>query len=105
LGLRLPKTGAFKFVGKLFLASGLCGSASGQRATAVLLARNRQTNLAREQTLACIDQSNEAGLRSPSTNSRYRLLVLVRGFGSGIDQPPLLDLARNLFPRDLRGRF
>jgi hypothetical protein len=72
---------------------------------AVLLARNRQTDLAREQTRACVDQLNETALRSLSTGSLYRLLVLIRGFGLRIDQPPMLDLARNLRPRDLRGRF
>ena len=65
---------------------------------AVLLARHRQTDLAREQTRACIDQLNEAELRSLSTGSLYRLLVLIRGFGLRIDQPTMLDLARNLLP-------
>jgi hypothetical protein len=72
---------------------------------AVLLARNRQTDLARDQTRACIDQLNENELRSLSTGSLYRLLVLIRGFGLRIEQPPMLDLARNLLPQDLRGRF
>jgi len=72
---------------------------------AVLLAHNRQTDPAREQTRACTDQSNETELRSLSTGSLHRLLVLIRGFGLRIDQPPLLDLARNLLPKDLRGRL
>jgi hypothetical protein len=48
---------------------------------------------------------NEAELRPLSTHSLYRLLALIRGFGLGIDQPPLLDLARNLLPQEVRGRF
>jgi hypothetical protein len=72
---------------------------------AVLLARNKQKHLARDQTRACIDQLNESELRSLSTGSLYRLLVLIKGFGSRIDRPPMLDLARNLLPRDLRSRF
>jgi phospholipase C len=35
----LPKTAAFKVAGKLFIASGLCGRASGQQATADLVKR------------------------------------------------------------------
>jgi hypothetical protein len=72
---------------------------------AVLLARNRQTDLARDQTRACIDQLNETELRSLSTCSLYRLLVLIKGFGLRIDQPPMLVLSRNLLPQDLRGRL
>ena len=72
---------------------------------AVLLARNRQTDLAREQTRACINQLNETELRSLSIGALYRLLVLIRGFGLRIDQPAMLDLARNLLPQDLPGRF
>jgi hypothetical protein len=73
--------------------------------TVLMVARRRQTDLAREQTRACIDQLNETELRSLSTGSLYRLLALIRGFGLRIDQPPMLDLARNLLPQDLRGRF
>jgi hypothetical protein len=40
-----------------------------------------------------------------SPGSLYRLMVLIRGFGLRIDRPPMLDLARNLLPQDLRGRF
>jgi hypothetical protein len=72
---------------------------------AVLLARNRQTDLARGQTRVCIDQLNETELRSLSTGSLYRLLAQIRGFGLRIDRPPMLDLARNILPQDLRGRF
>jgi hypothetical protein len=68
-------------------------------------ARNRQMDLAREQTLACIDQLNETALRSLSTASLHRLLAPINGFGPKIDQPPMLDLARDLLLRDLRGRF
>jgi len=72
---------------------------------AVQLARNRQTYLVRERTRACIDQLNETELRSLSTGTLYRLLVLIKGFGLRIDQPPMLELARNLLPQDLRGKF
>jgi hypothetical protein len=72
---------------------------------AVLLARNRQTDLAPEQTRAWVDQLSETELRSLSTGSLYRLLVLISGFGLRIDQPRMPDLARNLLPQDLRGRF
>ncbi len=48
---------------------------------------------------------NENELRPLSTDSLYRLLVLIKGFGLRIDQAPMLDLARNPLPRDLRGRF
>jgi hypothetical protein len=72
---------------------------------AVLWALNRQADLAREHTRAGIDQLNETELRSLSTGSLYRLPVPIKGFGLRIDQPPMLDLARNLLPQDLRGRF
>jgi len=77
----LFKTGAYKVVGKLFLASGLCGRASGQQATADLVKR-LQNSSAWDGTL-----------------------IIIMGFGLRIDQPPMLDLVRNLLPQDLRGRL
>jgi hypothetical protein len=86
--------------------SSLTRPLSGRRVgLAVLLARNKQTDLAREQTRACIGQLNETELRSLSTGYVYRLLLLIRRPGLGIDQPQMLDLAGNLLPQDLRGRF
>jgi hypothetical protein len=83
----LPKAAAFKVAGKFFLPSGLCGRASGQQATADLVKRIPDSS-AWDSTLITL-----------STGTLYRLLVLIRGFGLRIEQPAMLDLARNLLPR------
>jgi phospholipase C len=56
----LPKTGAFKVVGKLFLASGLCGRASGQQATADLVKRIQDSS-AWDSTLIIITYDENGG--------------------------------------------
>ena len=72
---------------------------------AVLLARGKYTELAREQVRRCLAEADEAGLRSLPTGSLYRLQVLGKAFGLGISDPRLRDLARELLPAELRGRL
>jgi hypothetical protein len=72
---------------------------------AVLFARNKHGDLARDQARARIEQLSEAELRPLSTESLYHLLVLAKGFGRRIERSQLLKLARILFPQDVRGRL
>ncbi len=74
-------------------------------ALAVLLAQGRQTEAARAQVRRCLAEANEKRLRSISTNSLYRLLVLARAFGLEMPDPALRALARDLLPPDWRGRL
>jgi len=80
----LPKAASFKVSGKFFLASGLCGRASGQQATADLVKRIPDSR-AWDSTLIIITYGENGG--------RW----------DRVPPPPIL--ARNLFPQDLRGRF
>jgi phospholipase C len=80
----LPKAASFKVSSKLFLACGLCGRASGQQATADLVKR----------------------IQDSSAWDSTPIIITHDENGGRWDHVPLmLDLARNLLPQDLRGRF
>lgn len=72
---------------------------------AVVLAQGRQTDLAREQVRRCFSDLNEKRLRSVSTASLYRLLMVAKLFGVEISDPALRQLARELLPPDWRSRI
>jgi hypothetical protein len=71
---------------------------------AVVLARAKDTVLARKQLTLCINAVDDDRIRSLSPESIYRLLVLSRGFG--VTMPPAEhDLALSLVPPNLRVRL
>jgi hypothetical protein len=72
---------------------------------AVVLARGKHADLAREQVRRCLADADESKVRSLSTLSLYRLLVLAKAFDLQISDPRLRDLARELLPDDLRIRL
>jgi hypothetical protein len=72
---------------------------------AVVLARGKNMDAAREQVQRCLADVDEAKLRSLTTLSLYRLQVLEKAFGLAIADPRLQELSRNLLPADLRGRL
>jgi len=72
---------------------------------AVVLARSKQTELARVQVQRCLADVDEAKLRSLSTGALYRLQVLGKAFGMTIKDPQLRDFSRDLLPEDLRARL
>jgi phospholipase C len=79
----LRNTAAVKVVGKPFPSFARCGRAAGQQATADLVKRIQDSS-AWDSTLITITYDENGG--------RW-------------DHVPMLDLARNLLPQDLRGRF
>lgn len=72
---------------------------------AVVLARGKQMDLAREQVRRCLAEVDEAGLRALTAGSLYRLQVLSNAFGLEISDQRLRGLARDLLPSDLRSRL
>jgi len=80
----LPKAAACKVAGKLFLASGLCGRASGQRATADLVKRIQDSS-AWDSTLIIITYDENGG--------RW----------DHVPPPPISSLTRPLSGRRLSG--
>jgi hypothetical protein len=71
---------------------------------AVVLARARDTELAKKQLTLCISAVDDDRIRSLSPGSVYRLLVLCRGLG--VTMPPAEhDLALGLVPPTLRARL
>jgi hypothetical protein len=72
---------------------------------AVVLARNKRADLAREQVKRCLAEIDEAKVRSLSTGALYRLQVLGKAYGLGIADQRLHHLALNLLPDDLRSRL
>jgi len=71
---------------------------------AVVLARARDTVLAKKQLTLCINAIDDNRLRSLSPGSVYRLLVLCRGLG--VTMPPAEHaLALSLVPPTLRARL
>jgi hypothetical protein len=72
---------------------------------AVVLARAKQMDLARVQVQRCLAEVDEAGLRSLTTGSLYRLQVLGKAFGLAVADPRLHELALDLLPDDLRSRL
>ncbi len=72
---------------------------------ATVLAQGRQMDLAREQVRRCLADVDETRLRSASTASLYRLLVIAKMFGLEIGDPSLRALARELLPLESRSRL
>lgn len=72
---------------------------------AVVLAQGGQMELAREQVQKCLAETNETKLRSASTTSLYRLLLLTKRFQLQLAEPRLREIARELLPAELRSRL
>jgi hypothetical protein len=71
---------------------------------AIALVEGRRFDQAREQARRCLAGVTEPQIRSLTTVSLHRLLVMSRGFGLEIGDPRLRDLARQLLPAELRDR-
>lgn len=77
-----------------------------QRVTlALVLAQGQQTDLARDQVRRCLAEVDEKRLRTLSTSSLYRLLVLAKAFGVEITDTRLRGLALDLLPSEWRNRL
>lgn len=72
---------------------------------AVVLARGKRLDLAREQMQRCLAEITAAHLRSMTTNSLYHLLVLNKALGLEIADPQLRALALDLLPAEVRQRI
>lgn len=72
---------------------------------AVVLAQGRQLEPARDQVGKCLAAADEAKLRTASTASLYRLLLLAKRFGLEIADPALRQTARELLPVDSRAQL
>jgi len=72
---------------------------------AIVLARNKQMDLARIQVQRCLSEINEAKLRLLTTGSLYRLLVLGKAFDLKIADQRLHARALELLPAELRSKF
>ncbi len=72
---------------------------------AIVLVRGKQLDLAREQLRRCLEQLDEAGLRSLTTGALYRFQVLLKALGLEIAQPKLRQLALDLLPPEMRSRL
>ena len=70
----------------------------------VVLAKAKQTTLARDQLRLCLESADEKKLRALTTGSLYRLIVLGRAFDLTFD-PKLRASALELLPNDLRERL
>jgi hypothetical protein len=71
---------------------------------AVVLARANDETLAKKELKLCIDDIDDAKIRSLSPGSLFRLLVLTRAFGLSFD-PQLHRMALGLIPAELRSRL
>jgi hypothetical protein len=69
---------------------------------AIALVEGRRFEQAREQARRCLAGVTEPQIRSLTTVSLHRLLVMSRGFGLEIGDPRLRELARQLLPAELR---
>lgn len=72
---------------------------------AAVLAQAKQNDLAREQIRLCLAEVNEKRVRSASTATLYRLLVLTKLYGLEMSDPSLRALAIDLLPVDWRNRI
>jgi hypothetical protein len=72
---------------------------------AVVLAQAKRPELARKQLERCLEEMDETLLRSLSTGSLYRLLVLMQRFNLELPDAELRDLALHLLPAELRGQL
>ncbi len=69
---------------------------------AIALVEGRRFEQAREQARRCLAGVTEMQIRSLTTVSLHRLLVMSHGFGLEIGDPRLRELARQLLPAELR---
>lgn len=69
---------------------------------AIVLAKGNRLDLARGEVEHCLADVNETRLRTLTTDSLYRLLVLNRALGFEIADPKLRALALDLVPTTLR---
>jgi hypothetical protein len=74
-------------------------------ALAVVFARAKQTEFARNQVKRCFAEVDDGRLRSLPTPSLYRLLVLGRAFGIAIEPADLRTLAISLLPAEMQHRL
>jgi len=72
---------------------------------AIALAQGKRADLSRAQLERCLADLNEPRLRSLTTASLYRLLVLANAFELEISAPSLRALAHDLLPAALRQRL
>ena len=72
---------------------------------AVVLAMGERPDLAREQVRWCLKEINEARIRSLTTGSLYRLLILGKAYDLAIPNQMQRELALHLLPDELRGRL
>jgi hypothetical protein len=89
------------------LAGGLDRSLAWDRrvSLAVVLAQGGREDLARDQVHRCLEKLDATRLRSLTTASLYRLLVMSRTFGLEWSDPKLNELAAKLLPVELRSRL
>lgn len=71
----------------------------------IVLAQTRHVALARPRLKECFDEADEEELRTLSTNSLYRMLVLRKALNIDFSDPKMLKAAMDLLPADLRGRL
>ena len=69
---------------------------------AIALVEGRRFDQAREQARRCLAEATDPRLRSLTTVSLHRLLVMSRGFGLEIGDPRLRELSQQLLPAELR---
>jgi tetratricopeptide (TPR) repeat protein len=69
---------------------------------AIALVEGRRFEQAREQARRSLAEATEARIRSLTTVSLHRLLVMSRSFGLQLGDPSLRELARRLLPAELR---
>lgn len=74
-------------------------------ALTVVLARAKQTDLARAQVKRCVEEVTESDLRMLPTGALYRLQVLSKAYATPIADVRLREIARALLPSELRGRL
>jgi hypothetical protein len=72
---------------------------------ALVLAQVKRSDLARDQVRFCLEEADEDRLRSLSTVSLYRLLVLGKAYAIGFTDPALHNKALALLPDELRARL
>ena len=72
---------------------------------AIALVEGRRFDQAREQARRILAEATEPRIRSLTTVSLHRLLVMSRGFGLEISDPRLRELAQNLLPAELRNHL
>jgi hypothetical protein len=72
---------------------------------AIVMARGKRIEQARDQTRRCLKEINEDKVRSLPTGSLCNLLVLGRAFDLAIADPKLRELSLDLLPGELRARL